>query len=79
MITEPSLWAGLTRTDEYIKSSQRNGNTKTKAPAVNENESLLRFERQDYIIPTLCNSSTIIGVFLSQGTQPRQPKPSSLE
>ena len=78
MITEPSLWAGLTRTDEYIKSSQRNGNTKTKAPAVNENESLLRFERQDYI-PTLCNSSTIIGVFLSQGTQPRQPKPSSLE
>ena len=50
----------------------------TKAPAVNENESLLRFERQDYI-PTLCNSATILGVFLSQGTQPRQPKPSSLE
>ena len=37
----------------------------TKAPAVNENESLLRFERLDYI-PTLCNSSTIMCIFVTR-------------
>lgn len=44
MITEPSQWAGFTRTNEYIKSSQRNENTQTKDPAVNDNESLWYFD-----------------------------------